>query len=626
MISIFHTSVMRNLRKGKFHLILNIAGLALGLAAFLYIATYIFYEISYDRFHTKSDRIYRCVAFLKLGDVATNFAKSEIPLAQAALNDLPEVEEATRLVQLGNTIVRQNDQKFIEDEAWYADANIFKVFDFKLLIGDENSALSKPNSIVLTEEAAIKYFGSVNPIGKSLGIGENNSPYQVTGILDKIPENSHLQFEMLASFSSFLENRKGDLWGDFTATYTYLLIKEGTDMNRFYPKFKIFPEKYWGPMIENSLGKTLKEFEKSGNYLRYELQPLSKVHLNTTFSEELKNHGNYRILLILGITGLFILIIACFNFINLSTAQASLRAKEIGLKKIIGSLRNQLISQLLFETFIYSLIALVLAVGFLFIFIPLLNSFSGINMPNSYILNRFTLLTVATVPFIVTFLAGSYPAFYLTRFQPGEVINRKICMGKTKSNLRGGLVTFQFVVFIILIFSTVVIRKQLFFLQHQNPGFNKENVLVVKNTSRLNNSRLAYKNTLLDNTHIISGSFASKLPSVDDNRTNLFCQKGSQEKFLMNRLYVDLDFENTLNTKMVVGRFFSDQLTTETNYAIINEEAARLLGWSDCNDKILYDFNNGGRDFKVIGIMKNFHLRSMREKPAPVVIRLSDQE
>lgn len=199
-------------------------------------------------------------------------------------------------------------------------------------------------------------------------------------------------------------------------------------------------------------------------------------------------------------------------------------------------------------------------------------------------------------------------------------------MGKTKSNIRGGLVTFQFVVFIILIFSTVVIRKQLFFLQHQNPGFNKENVLVIKNTSRLNNSRLAYKKTLLDNTQIISGSFASKLPSLDDNITNLFCEKGSKEKFLMNRLYVDRDFENTLNTQMVAGRFFSDQLTSETNNAIINEEAARLLGWSDCNDKILYDFNYGGKDFKVIGIMKNFHLRSMREKPAPVVIRIADQE
>jgi len=531
MFRIFNKLVIRNLRKDKFHLFLNIGGLALGLAAFLYIASYVFYEISYDRFHSKSERTYRCVAFLKMGDVPTNFAKSELPLAQAALNDLPEVEEATRLVPLKDRVVYQNDLKFIEDEIWYADANVFNVFDFKLIEGDKKFVLSKPNSVLLTKDAAAKYFGNIDPVGKTLEIGENKTIYQVTGILEKVPPNSHLQFEMLASFSSLLVDRKGDLWGDFTATYTYLLIKEGTDMKAFYKKFKTFPEKYWEPMIENALGKTLKEFEKSGNYLRYELQPLSKIHLNTTFSEELKNHGNSRMLFILGITGIFILIVASFNFINLSTAQASLRAKEIGLKKIIGSSRNRIISQILLETFIYSLIALILSVFILFLFIPILNDFSGIEIHTGYLLNKYTLLTIVTVPLIITFLAGSYPAFYITRFHPGEVLNGKISMGKTKSHLRGGLVSAQFIVFIILIFSTVTIRKQLLFLQHQNPGFNKENVLVVKNTSRLNNSRIAYKNSLLENPQILSASFASKLPSADDDITNIFCQKGSKEQF-----------------------------------------------------------------------------------------------
>ena len=626
MQRLFIISAIRNLKKDKFHLFLNITGLALGLAAFLFIITTIFHELSFDRFNSKSNRIYRCVAFLKMGDVNTNFPKSEIPLAQAAMNDLPEVEEATRLIPRKNIVVYQNDRKFVEDEIWFADVNVFNVFDFNLTEGNKETILSEPYSIILTKKAAEKYFGNTNPVGQSLEIGDNKEIFQVKGILEKIPANSHLQFEVLASFSSLPVSRRIDYWGDFTSTYTYLLLKEGTDINQFSEKFKTFPFKYWGPTMEKALGKTLKEWESAGNYLKYELQPLSKIHLNTTFSEELKNHGNSRSLFIFGITGIFILIIACFNFINLSTARASLRAKEIGLKKIVGSSRRLIIFQILAETFIQSVFALVVALGILFLFIPVINNFSGLEIQLSYLLNKFTFLTIIGVPLIITFLAGSYPAFYITRFKPDEVIKGQFNSGKTKSFTRGTLVAFQFAVFIILIFCSVVIRKQLLFLHHQNPGFNKENVLVIKNMSRINNNRIAYKNTLLENPEILNATFASKLPSADDDISNLFCQKGKNDQILMNRLYVDNDFEKTLNTVMVDGRFFSDEIVSEKGNAVINEEAARLLGWADCKDKILYDYNDGGKDYNVIGIVKDFHLRSMREKPAPLVIRITDQE
>jgi putative ABC transport system permease protein len=626
MKRLFIVLAIRNLKKDKFHLFLNITGLALGLAAFLFIITTIFYELSFDRFNSKSNRIYRCVAFLKMGDVLTNFPKSEIPLAQAAMNDLPEVEEATRLIPRKNIVVFQNDRKFVEDEIWYADANVFKVFDFNLTERNKETLLSEPYSLILTKKAAEKYFGNTNPIGQSLEIGDNKEIFLVKGILEKIPSNSHLQFDILASFSSLPVSRRVDYWGDFTSTYTYLLLKDGTDINQFREKFKTFPFKYWGSTMEKALGKTIKEWESAGNYLKYELQPLSKIHLNTTFPEELKNHGNSRSLFIFGITGIFILIIACLNFINLSTAKASLRAKEIGLKKIVGSSRKRIIFQILAETFIQSLIALAVALGILLLFIPVTNNFSGLEIQPSFLLNKFTLLTIIGVPLIITFFAGSYPTFYITRFKPDKVIKGQFYAGKTKSFTRGTLVAFQFAVFIILIFCSVVIRKQLLFLHHQNPGFNKENVLVIRNMSRINNSRIAFKNTLLENPEILSATFASKLPSADDDISNIFCQKGKNDQILMNRLYVDKDFEKTLNTEMVEGRFFSDEIMSEKGNVIINEEAARLLDWSDCKDKILYDYNNGGKDYNVIGIVKNFHLRSMREKPAPLVIRITDQE
>ena len=625
MIKLFIIPAIRKLKKDKFYFFLNISGLALGLAAFLFIATIIFHELSFDRYHSKSDHIYRCVAFLKMGDNESKFTHSEIPLAQAAMNELPEVEQATRIVPVKNIVVYQNNIKFIEDEIWYADANVFNVFDFELIDGNKATALSEPNSILLSEKAAQKYFGNDSPIGKSLEIGDNKTIYKIKGILGKIPSNSHLQFDMLASYSSLPISRRLD-WGDFTAVYTYLSIKEGTDMKRFYEKFKTFPYKYWGPMMKEAMGKSFEEWEAEGNYLRYELQPLSEIHLNTTFSEDLKNHGNSRMLIILGITGLFILLIACFNFINLSTAKASLRAKEIGLKKIMGSSRIRIIFQILIEAFPHCLIALLLSIGLLFLFIPLLNNFSGIDIQISYLLNKYTLLTILFVPIIITLLAGSYPAFYITRFNPHEVLNRKFRISKSKSFTRGGLVAIQFIVFIVLIFSTVVIRKQLLFLHHQNPGFNKENVLVVKNTSRLNNSSKAYKNILLQNSHISSATFTSKVPSADNDFSNIFCEKGSDKQILMLRLFVDSDFKNTFKVKMVDGRFFTDQIVSEQRNVIINQEAARLLGWRECNGKILYDYNNNAGDYNVIGIMQNLHFKSLREKPEPLVIRITDQQ
>ena len=541
------------------------------------------------------------------------------------MKDLPEVEEAIRIVQEKNQVVRNGAQKFVEDEVWYADANLFKVFDFELIKGDKNTSLAEPYSILITEKIAEKYFGKENPVGKSLEIGDSKKEFMVKGILEKIPANSHLQFDMLASFNSLPVSKRVDHWGDFTVTYTYLLLKEGVDLNRFEAKYKTFPLKYSGSNMEQALGKSLDDWRKEGNFLNYALQPLTKIHLNNTFQEELKNQGNLNSLYVFGFTGLFILIIACFNFINLSTAKSTLRAKEIGLKKIIGSSRRGIILQILSETLVYSLLATIIAVGLLLLVVPVLNNFSGINLRAVYLLKKPILAAILLIPVIVTFLAGSYPAFYITRFKPEEVLTSKFMAGKTKSFKRGSLVAAQFAIFIILIFSSIVIKKQLVFLHRQNPGFNKENVLVVKNTSRLNNERVAFKSQVIQNPHVISASYASVLPSIDDIYSNLFKEKGKNQQVLLKKILVDPDFQRTLNIQMVEGRFFSDEINSEKHNAIINEEAAKFFGWTDCKDKILYDYNNGGADYNIIGIVKDFHMKSLREKTEPAIIRITDK-
>lgn len=620
MIKSFLKTAIYRLRKDMFHSFLNIGGLALGLVAFLYIATYTFYEISYDSFHTKADRIYRCVVHLKFGETVLDIPRSETPLAAAAKNDFPEIEEAIRLYPLTEIITHYKDKKYVESEICYADVELFDVFDFKLLEGNPKTALRESNTIVLGKEVALKYFGDENPMGKSILLTTNKVPYVVTGILDEIPENSSLQSNIYASFCTLPESKRIDNWGSFNNVYTYIVTKKGINIEEFEAKFDASIRKYEDAMIQKEMGISLAEFESQGNVFIHKLQPLKDIHLNSTYSENLSTYGNKRFLIIFGITGLLILIIACFNFVNLTTSRASLRAKEIGVKKIFGSSRKSLILQILIEIFLHSLIALIISIVILLLILPFLNNFSEIVIKPEFLLNPLTLLTIIFIPLVITLFAGGYPAFLITAFKPIDVIKKKFKEGNSKSLTRGGLVTIQFVVFISLVFCTLIIRQQINYMHKQNPGFEKKNVLVIENMGYLKNDRNSFKMEILKNPSVLSASYSSLVPSVEDNSGNIFCEKGSDKTHSLNIMNVDSDFQKTLKVQLKIGSFFTDNEASEKNNAIINEEAARLLGWSDCNEKYIYDYNYK-KDFKVIGIMKDFHMKSLREKSRPLIIK-----
>jgi len=620
MIKLFLKTAIYRLRKNKFHSFLNIGGLALGLVAFLYIATYTFHEISYDSFHSKADRIYRCVAHVKMGEIAKDLSDSETPLAGAAKNDFPEIEEAIRLYPLTEIITHYKDKKFVESEICYADVELFDVFDFKLLEGNPKTALKESNTIVLGKEVAHKYFGDENPMEKTILLTSNKVPYVVTGILDEIPDNSSLQSNIYASFCTLPESKRLDNWGGFNNVYTYIVTKKGVNIEEFEVKFDASIRKYEDAMIQKAMGISLAEFESQGNVFIHKLQPLLDIHLNSTYTDELSTYGNKRFLIIFGITGLLIMIIAGFNFVNLTTSRASLRAKEIGVKKIIGSARKSIILQILIEIFIHTLIALIISILILLLILPFLNNFSEIEIKPEFFLNPLTLLTIIFIPLIITILAGIYPAFLISAYKPIDVIKRKFNEGNSKSLTRGGLVTLQFVVFISLVFCTLIIRRQINYMQKQNPGFEKENVLVVKNMGYLDKNRNSFKMEMLKNPSVLSASYSSLVPSVNDNSGNIFCEKGSDKTHLLNVMNVDSDFHKTLKVQLKAGGFFTDNEASEKNNAIINEEAARLLGWSDCNEKYIYDYNYE-KDFKVIGIMKDFHIKSLRDKSRPLIIK-----
>jgi putative ABC transport system permease protein len=626
MIGYFLKIALINLKKHRYHSFLNITGLAIGFAAFIYINTYLINELSYDRFFSKEDRIFRSVMTLQFGETKEITAFSEIPLATAAKQDLPEVEETVRLFSTSNIITRYKDKKFIEDNIWYADSTIFKVFDFKLLKGDPNLALAQPNSILLSKIAAAKYFGDEDPLGKSLLLYNNQTIFIVTGILDHIPDNSHLQFDFLASFSSLPKEKINEGWAQSIDIYTYILVKKGTDLVSFMKKYREFPMKYLEATVEK-MGMSLAEFGRKGNSLKYELQPLKDIHLHSSiYKENLRTTGNMRFLAVLSITGFLILVIACLNFINLSTASATSRKKEMCIKRIFGATRILSVYQVLTEIFLQCLIATLVAMIVLVEFFPLLNNFSEIAIKPGFFLNRYNLAIIFIIPILVTLLAGSYPAYYITRFKSIDVLKETVLPGKPKSWSRNILVTFQFIIFIVLVFTTITIKKQIFLLQNKNPGYDKENVLVIKGTSNLSeNNRISLKTELLQNPFVVSASYTSTMPTIDEDSKMIYRIKGSEGSSYFNYLRVDADFQKTLKFSLDQGRFFQNNISLEENNIIINKAAAKVLGITDITSQIIH-CDNTNQDLRIIGIMENINMRSLRDISFPLILQSAKTE
>ncbi len=618
-------SAYRNIRKDVKQTLVNIICLALGITTVLYISTYIYHQTSFDKFHAKSDRIYRCVADIKFGDTVEKLTNSQIPLAQKALNDLPEIEDATRLFYDEKVNLEIENKYFHENIFWYAEGNFFKVFDFNLLEGNKSIALTEPNTIVLTEDYSKQLFGNENPIGKIIEVKKLQTSFTVTGILENIPTNSHLQFKFLASFKSIPNERLQRMsdWGNFTNLYTYMLLKESTNISSFKKKYTNFPNDYVNGMLKN-LNLSLEQFAKKGNYINHQLQALNEVYLDPLFSDHIHIYGNKQHLFILAIIAVFILVVACLNFINLSTAVASLRAKEVGIKKVIGSSKNKIITQILSETFTQCSIALLLALVILFSSLTVLNQFTGVNVEYQYFYNAYSGLTILLIPVVITVLAGIYPAILISKYNPVISLKGNIFNRGSKSSVRNGLVAFQFIVFIVLICSTILVKKQLLFLQNQNPGFNKENVLIVKNTEQLEDKRLIFKEEILKSTNVISASYTSALPSMFDDASNMFQVPNSDKKVILNRIFVDGNFEKTLKIKIAEGNFFAQEGGDENNSALINKKAAEMLGWTSMEGKVIYDFNFG-KQYNIVGIIEDFNIKSFKEETIPLIIRKEAQ-
>ncbi|MCP4724990.1 MAG: FtsX-like permease family protein [bacterium] len=597
----------RNIRRQKVFSLINISGLAIGIAAGIIMMLYVYSEISYDRFHEKSDRIHRITMNIHVPDRIDTALFIGPIMAKTLMDDYPEVELAVKLRQF-TAIVSHDGRSFKEENAYASDPNFFKVFSFPLIKGDKETALNNPNSIILTESTARKYFGDDDPMDRDIII--NKQPYTVVGIAEDVPENSHFHFDFLASINSF-ERNKSIKWLDGFAII-YVLLNKGTDPAVLEAKFPALVKKY---LYDEGVGGG---FFKNWEFF---LQPLTDIHLHSEIDiGEFEVNGNATYVYIFLVLAVFILVIACVNFINLTTARSVNRAREVGVRKVVGSMRSQLIRQFLGESLFTSLISMLLALVLIYSALPFFRGLAGKQLEIDLLQNIYIFPGLILLTLIIGIVSGIYPAFYLSSVQSAEALKGGSRMQiKGRSPLFGKLlVVFQFSISIFLIISTLVIYEQLEYFQNKNLGFDKEQVLVVRNTNLLGSQWSVFKEKLHQHQDVISASGTSYLPGGDFNRIS--CRvEGISEPEVLNIYICDHDFLETLKLEIVEGRFFSRDFTSDSSAIVINEETARQYGWTEPLNK---EFRFNRRVYRVIGVVKDFHYESLHREIQKLGIRL----
>ncbi|MBC3788580.1 ABC transporter permease [Spirosoma utsteinense] len=623
----------RNLTRNKAFSAINIIGLAIGLATCLLISLFVLDELSYDRFNAKADQIVRVVFKGTSAGGKMNEAHVMPPTAQTLKADYPEVLDATRIRLGGSPVITIDNKTFRDATVAFTDANFFQVFTLPLLTGRDagpnaKTVLTRPNTAVITKAMASKYFGDQDPIGKIITMKSWQSTYQVTGVIDNVPTNSHFHFDLFLSMSS-LPEAKSTSWltSEF---FTYLVLPEGYDYKRLEAKLPQVVEKYMGPQLQQSMGMTLAQFRQKGNDIGLFLQPLTAIHLHSDFGFDLSPAGNSQYVYLFGSIALFMLLIACINFMNLSTAGASKRAKEVGIRKVLGSMRQSLTGQFLVESLVLTAVALILAIGLVYATLPAFNRLADKTLTLNFLTNPWLLPGLLLFGLAVGVLAGSYPAFFLSSFKPILVLKGAKFTGNSNSiSLRSGLVIIQFFISITLMIGTTVVYRQLDYIQNKKLGYDKEQVLVLPETWLLGKNEEAFRNQLMQDSRVVNVSTSGYLPAGPSNNNNFFVYPESNATQIIKTLRYDVDYAYipTLGMKLAAGRNFSKTYGTDSSGIILNETAAKTLGWTkNALGKTLSRANNEGNvtTYRVIGVVKDFHFKSLHEPISPLVMLLGN--
>ncbi len=612
----------RNVRKNKGMFLINILGLALGIASCLIIMLFVVDELSYDRFNEKADDMVRVVLKAKIENEDIKEAVVMAPVAKTLKEELPEVLDATRLQNTHNINVIHDKTTYRNTRLAYVDPNFFDVFTLPIIKGNNENPLETPYSLVVTEETAAKYFGKEDPIGKTLLLNQDEQPYEVTAVMKNIPKNAHFHFDVFVSMKG-VASANSNSWtqGNF---HTYLVLKEGASRRNVEVKLPGIVEKNMGPELQEELGISYAEFSKE-NPIGLFLQPLTDIHLNPEFTKAstLEEGGDIKYVYIFGAIALFMLLIACINFMNLSTATASNRAKEVGIRKVLGSRKKQLANQFLTESFLATAMAMLLAVLLVAITLPFFNTLSGKELEISFLTQPLVLGILLIAMLFISLLAGSYPTVFLSSFKPVTALKSKFSSGGKTKGIRNGLVVFQFVISAGLIFGTLVVKEQLSYIQSKNVGFDKEEILVLRNAFLLGEgNQTALKNELLKNPKVEDVSVSPFVPAgPSDNSVSQIFKNG---KFLRRSMqyYIDDAYLSVMGMELLKGRNFSKDFGSEQNKAIINESAAKAFGLGENPIGKTFEraTENGDETVTVIGVVKDFHHESLRRAIEPLIL------
>ncbi|HAK80793.1 MAG TPA: cell division protein FtsX [Runella sp.] len=622
MLSNYLTIAFRNLWRQRAFTAINIVGLSVGLASCLLIVLYVLHELSYDSYHAHADRIYRMTVHARMDEKDINLAYSTGPSGQALLRESPGVEAVTRLRKEGAFLVKHGQDIIKEEKVAFVDSNFFSVFSLPMMKGSPKNALAEPNTLVLTQTTAQKYFGEADPIGQSLTLG-NLGLFRVTGICEDVLSNTHFHYDMFGSFESV---KTGDKWLS-SGAYTYVRLREGHSLAQVESISRGFVSKYIAPEIKAFFGMDFTEFQKKGNRFGFQFQPITDIHLHSDLDDELEANSDAKYVYIFSVIAFFILLLACINFTNLSTAGSASRSKEVGIRKVLGSVRTQLVSQFLTESVLLTFFALVLALVLVFLLLPSFNVLSGKQFTVNDLVNGRLLMGAVVCSLVIGLLAGSYPAFVLASFKPITVLKGKLQIGGRGGWLRNVLVTTQFVVSIGMIVATIVANRQIQFMQNKKVGFDREQVLVLHDTHVLGAKADAFKVKLAKLSSVVKVASAGFLPAGhssqsidgiqfrDGARTGTHRTKG---------YYIDEDYLPILGIGLAQGRNFSKAFSTENASVLLNEAAVRTYGFKNPIGQQISTVGDGSegskRTYTVVGVVKDFHFESMHQHIAPLVI------
>ncbi len=625
MIRNYFTIAWRNLVKNRAFAFINIFGLTIGLACCMLIAAFVYDELNYDTYAKDAGRIYRVGLRVNAGD---SYPSVDVAVGPGMKNAFPEILATARLAKEGEYFMEYKENQFKEKNIVYVDSNFLEMFSIPLIEGNPKTALAEPNSAVITKEIAHKYFGNEPALGKFLNFAGGRNPHKITGIIEKVPENSHFHGDLFLTITDLAPVRN-PTWSNI-GWFTYVLLAKDADPKKLEAKFPPFVRKNVAPEVSHDMGISLAEAQSSKNSFRFYLTKITDIHLHSDTRYELEASGDIHYVYIFGALALLIILLACVNFTNLSTANAVKRSKEIGIRKVMGSAKKQLILQFLAESILMTVCALVFALVVVALLLPIFNTLSGKSVAFVFFMQPWSLFAMVLLVLFVGLLAGLYPAFFLSSLNIIKTLKGgSIGESTGRGNLRKSLVVFQFAVSTALIISTIVVYRQLHYMQSQKLGYDKEQVLSINDSYILRNKQSVFAQQLMQDSRVISTTVARNYPGnqIMDGTEVYARQNDNNEKgeeIHMNIYHIDERFIPTLGIHVIKGRNFSKDFPSDSSGILINETAARSLGWVKTDPIGRTILRSGQIEFRVIGVVKDFHYASLKNKIAPLMMMLGN--